>query len=85
MKSKNFFSDPLAFSFKDSLAIAFTLEFFVLTALACLGNEHALTLVNEQKTLIAIVLTGYFAQETVSVFAKRNQTIDTEEESEAPV
>ncbi len=67
----DFYNCPDAFSFKDLLAILFTMGFFY-ACYRALSQTQALELVKSITYLIAIVLGGYFGQEiTASIIQER--------------
>jgi hypothetical protein len=64
---KNFFNNPWEFSFKDVIAIVFTVTFLFVTYKA-LTSQDALEVM---KTLIAPIMTvlgGYFGQEVATAY-----------------
>ena len=66
----DFYGRPNKFSFKDLLAMLFTVGFFYISFQA-LNSEQALELVKSWVALVAIVLGGYFGQEMVSEYNRR--------------
>lgn len=64
---KGFFSRPFEFSFKDLLAIFFTVTFLIVTFKA-IKSKDALEVMKTLIPIISIVLGGYFGQEMVVAY-----------------
>lgn len=69
---KEFFSRPHDFSFKDLLAILFSVPFLYFCFVA-MHSETALELVKALIAPIGIILGGYFVQESARMYFDRSQ------------
>jgi len=67
----SFFSKPQEFSFKDTLAIAFSGYFLYCANEAARGSLTAMDVIKTMVPLISIILAGYFGQEAIQLWQQK--------------